>query len=225
MRILAFRHVPFEGLGLIEASLSARGVGVRYASLYESGALPDIADYHGLISLGGPMSVNDDLPYLRQEMRLIREAIARRQPVLGICLGAQLIASALGAPVRRNPAKEIGWFPIHFTGAASADPLFHGLAQPETVFHWHGETFDLPDGAELLASSGLCHNQAFRIGSTVYGLQFHLEVTPDMIADWCVQDQNCGEVRELDHPIDPGYNAARLAALSDLVFGRWCDLL
>ena len=148
MRILAFRHVPFIGLGLIEASLSARGIGVHYASLYESGNVPDIADYDGLISLGGPMSVNDDLPYLRQEMGLMREAISRRQPVLGICLGAQLIASALGAAVRRNPAKEIGWFPLHFTGAASGDPLFHGLAQRETVFHWHGDTFDLPDGAE-----------------------------------------------------------------------------
>jgi GMP synthase-like glutamine amidotransferase len=144
--------------------------------------------------------------------------------VLGICLGSQLLASALGAVVRRNPASEIGWFDLQFTSAAADDPLFTGLDR-ETVFHWHGETFDLPPGAELLGSSELCRNQAFRAGDCAYGLQFHLEVTPEMIADWCLQDENCGDVRELEAPLDPHHNAARLAVLSDRVFGAWCDLV
>jgi GMP synthase (glutamine-hydrolysing) len=225
MRVLAFRHVPFEGLGLIAPVLAKRDIDVDYADLYEAGsAMPDIAAYDALIFLGGPMSVNDDLPYLGGEMELIRRAMARRQPILGICLGAQLIAHALGAKVRRNSAKEIGWYSLRFSEAAENDRLFHGLAA-ETVFHWHGETFDLPPGAELLASSDLCRNQAFRIGEYVYALQFHLEVTPDIIADWCVQDENCGDVRELEGAIDPCFNAPRLAELSARVFGNWSEML
>ena len=171
------------------------------------------------------MSANDDLPWIQHEIAAIREAVHRGIPVLGICLGAQLIARALGARVFRNPEKEIGWSPLHWTAAATTDPLFHGFSAPETVFQWHGETFDLPPDAEWLAYSEACRNQAFRAGAGVYGLQFHLEVTPAMIADWCAQDANCGDVRELEAPIDPRRNAARLAALSNIVFGRWCNLL
>jgi GMP synthase (glutamine-hydrolysing) len=235
MRVLAFRHVPFEGLGLIEPALAARHIAVDYADLNQPDVylsdiyqppppLPDIAAYDALIFLGGPMSVNHPLPFLRREMELIRQAVARRQPILGICLGAQLIARALGAMVRRNSSSEIGWYGLHFTPAAMDDRLFHGLST-ETVFHWHGETFDLPPGAELLASSALCRNQAYRIGQRVYAFQFHLEVTPEMIADWCLQDENAGDVRELESAVDPSFNAPRLAALSALVFGRWAEML
>jgi GMP synthase (glutamine-hydrolysing) len=157
-------------------------------------------------------------------MEFIRHATAQGQPVLGICLGAQLIAGALGATVRRNTSKEIGWYDLHFTEAAASDPLFGGLSR-ETVFHWHGETFDLPPGAELLAWSDLSRNQAFRIGAGVYALQFHLEVTPHMIADWCVQDENDRDVRELERAIDPRYGAIRLEALSTQVFGAWCGMV
>ena len=101
---------------------------------------------------------------------------------------------------------------------------FQGLSL-ETVFHWHGETFELPPGAKLLASSELCRNQAFRLGDGVYGLQFHLEVTPDMIADWCAQQDNCGDMRELQSAIDPCYNSRRLEELSSQVFGRWSELV
>jgi len=225
MRVLAFRHVPFEGLGLIEPALTQRQIAVEFADLYQTDAAPpDTSAYAALVFLGGPMSVNDDLPFLRQEMEFVRQAVARRQPVLGICLGAQLIARALGATVQRNPAKEIGWYPLSFTEASAEDRLFRGLSA-ETVFHWHGETFDLPAGAELLATSELCRNQAYRIGESVYGLQFHLEVTPEMIADWCAQDANCGDVRELELAIDPAFQASRMAELSDMVFGRWGDTL
>jgi GMP synthase-like glutamine amidotransferase len=226
MRVLAFRHVPFEHLGRIEPELARRGIGIDYADLYQPGAAaPDPARYDGLIFMGGAMSVNDGLPYLEREARWIAQAVEAGRPVLGVCLGAQLMAKALGARVYRNPVKEIGWFEIELTGEGAADPLFAGAAQRETVFQWHGETFDLPPGARWLASSPACRHQAFRIGDSAYALQFHLEVTPEMIADWCSQDLNCGDMREVRTPIDYAYNAARLAALAQQVFGRWCDLL
>ena len=224
-RVLAFRHVPFEGAGLIVPALGRRGFTLEYADLYVDGAsMPDTSAFSGLIFLGGPMSVNDPLPWIEWELAAIREAIERRQPVLGICLGSQLIAKAVGARVYANAVKEIGWFDLYFTAAAGTDPLFAGL-RTETVFHWHGETFDLPHQSVLLASSEKCVNQAFRMGDRTYGLQFHLEVTPAMIADWCLQDENCGDVKELDAPLDPGRDAVRLRDLSDSIFGRWCELL
>ena len=225
MHVLAFRHVPFEGAGLIHPVLEQRGISIEYVDLYGGDAPPDFAAAAGLIFMGGPMSVNDPLPYLKQEMDFILAAVKRRQPVLGICLGSQLIAKALGASVHRNPCKEIGWFDIHLTEAASGDALFAGVNRRETVFHWHGETFDLPRGAVRLAWSDACANQAVRFADAVYGLQFHLEVTPAMIADWCTQDENCGDVRELEAPLDPGLHSARLTELSSLVFGHWSDLL
>jgi GMP synthase-like glutamine amidotransferase len=226
MRVLAFRHVPFEYLGRIEPELERRGIGIDYADLYQPGAeSPDPARYAGLIFMGGPMSVNDGLPYLEREARWIAQAVEAGRPVLGVCLGAQLIAKALGARVYRNPVKEIGWFAIELTGEGAADPLFAGAGPRETVFHWHGESFDLPAGAQCLASSANCRHQAFRVGSSTYALQFHLEVTPEMIADWCTQDANCADMREVQTPIDSAHNAARLAELSRQVFGRWCELL
>ncbi len=226
MRVVAFRHVPFEGLGLIEPALGDHGVSVEFPDLFRDGAkLPEVATADGLIFMGGPMSANDDLPYLKQEIELIRQAAERGQPVLGVCLGSQLIAKALGAKVYKNAAKEIGWFDVHLTDAGRQDPILSGLEGSETVFHWHGETFDLPEGAVWLAYSEACRHQAYRVGSRSYGLQFHLEVTPEMISDWCTQDANCGDVRELQTAVDPNRNAQRLAGLSRLVFGRWCSLL
>jgi GMP synthase-like glutamine amidotransferase len=225
MRVLAFRHVPFEHLGLIAETLAERAIDFAYVDLYEPADTPNIDGADGFIFMGGPMSVNDNFPYIRQELRIIQDAVAQGKPVLGVCLGSQLIAKALGGNVYSNPVKEIGWFEVRFTEAAQADRLFAGLNGPELVFHWHGETFDLPADAALLASSGRCRNQAFRVGNNVYGLQFHLEVTPDMIADWCEQDANCGDMREIETRIDPQRNAPRLRELSRQIFGRWCDLL
>ena len=226
MKVVAFRHVPFEGLGWIEPVLAARHIECEYADLFRHDAgLPDTESAGGLIFMGGPMSVNDDLPYLRREEGYIREAAARGQPVLGVCLGAQLIARSLGSRVYRNDTKEIGWYDIRLTPAAAHDKVFAGIRDQETAFHWHAETFDLPPGAVLLASSERCRHQAFRVGANIYGLQFHPEVTPEMIADWCQQDANCGDVLELDGPIDPHLHASRLAELSHLIFGRWCELI
>jgi GMP synthase (glutamine-hydrolysing) len=226
VKVLAFRHVPFEGVGHIGTVLQQRGIGLDYADLYEDGASdPDITAFSGLIFLGGPMSANDPLPYLDRERALIGQAAERRQPMLGICLGSQLIARALGGDVHRNGEKEIGWFDIHLSTAAARDPLFNGIHGPETVFHWHSDTWELPPGAERLAWSQACRNQAFRFGRNIYGMQFHLEVTPAMIADWQLQDENCGDVRELTIPLDPEAHADRQEELSKVIFGRWCGLL
>lgn len=226
MRVLAFRHVPFEGLGLIEPALESRGVAFDYCDLYQPGAtMPAASAYNGLIFMGGPMSVNDDLPYIARELRLIERAAAAGTPMLGICLGSQLIAKALGARVYRNAAKEIGWFDVSLTEAGRRDPLLSALEPAECLFHWHGETFDLPSGAGLLAYSERTPHQAFRVGEAIYGLQFHLEITPAMIVDWNLQDENCGDVRELSSPLDPWRNHARCREASQAVFGKWCDML
>jgi GMP synthase (glutamine-hydrolysing) len=224
--VYAFRHIPCEHLGRIAPALESRGLAVQYVDMFEGAPAPArIAEAAGLIFMGGPMSANDDLPYLGAELALIEQAAKAGQPILGVCLGSQLIAKALGARVYRNRVKEIGWYPVSWTPAAASDPLFAGLSEPETVFHWHGETFDLPKGAELLASSEACAHQAFRLHTNVYGLQFHLEVTPEMIEDWLGEAQNRHHVQELKAPIDPNANAPRLTELATLIFTRWAEMV
>src|SRR5260370_18241094 len=210
-KALAFRHVPFDHLGMISGALASRGVACEYVDLYRvEQPVPNIRDADAIICMGGDGSANDGLPYILQELDLIGEAVSLGKPILGVCLGAQLIAKALGARVFPNAVKEIGWYPIHWTAAAAEDRVCRGLASPETVFHWHGETFDLPRGAEWLAWSGACRHQAYRVGENIYGLQFHLEVTPEMIADWLRQDANCGDAREIPAPTDPHAHADQI---------------
>jgi GMP synthase (glutamine-hydrolysing) len=225
VRVLVFRHVPFEGLGLLAPALDAHGIAFDYCDLYQSGAMPpDASSYAGLIFMGGPMSVNDELPFVLEEMQLIECAAAQNMPMLGICLGAQMIARALGGRVYRNAEKEIGWFDIHLTEAGLRDAILGHLAPVETVFHWHGDTFDLPRGAEWLASSQRTRYQAFRVGQSIYGLQFHLEVTPAMIADWGQQNENRGDMEALE-AFDPWFNQTRCRDASRSVFGEWCEML
>jgi GMP synthase-like glutamine amidotransferase len=177
MKVHVLQHVPFEGLGSIEPWLTARDAAIGYTRFHEQCALPSVAGLNLVIVMGGPMSVNDELdfPWLKLEKQFIREAIQQGVPVLGVRLGAQLIASALGARVHANPQREIGWFEIEGTSSGS---VFQ-FPKTATVFHWHGETFDLPTGATRLARSAACENQAFQLGSNVIGLQFHLETTPE----------------------------------------------
>jgi GMP synthase-like glutamine amidotransferase len=179
MRAHYFQHVPFEGLGSIEPWLEAAGYEITNTRFFESAELPDIKIMDLLIVMGGPMSVNDEdkFPWLVPEKKFICEAIHSGKLVLGICLGAQLIASAAGASVYQNHTKEIGWFPIY--GIPSDDSSIFRFPPSLKVFHWHGETFDLPSGATLLAKSDGCENQAFQIGKSVIGLQYHLETTPE----------------------------------------------
>ncbi len=173
------QHVPFEGLGSIEAWLKLSGYSITSTQLYESADFPDLNQVDLVIAMGGPMSVNDEAeyPWLVAEKRFIRDAIDQGNPVMGVCLGAQLIANAMGAKVYKNRETEIGWFPVHGV-SHNSEPLF-GFPDSARVFHWHGETFDLPQGATLLASSEGCVNQAFQLGASVIGLQFHLETTPE----------------------------------------------
>lgn len=181
MNVHVLQHVPFEGLGSIETWLASRGAKISYTRFFQSPQLPDLAELDCIIAMGGPMSVNDEaeLPWLKAEKRFVAAAIDAGKAVLGICLGAQLMASTLGARVYPGPHKEIGWFDIESTSNHSA--LFQ-FPQAVTVFHWHGETFDLPAGATRLARSAVCENQAFQMGDRAIGLQFHLEMTPESVA-------------------------------------------
>lgn len=181
MRVHWFQHVPFEGLGSILPWLIQQGHSVHSHALFDNAALPDLAEVDALIVMGGPMSVNDsaELPWLAAEQQFIGQMLAAGKPVLGICLGAQLIANALGASVYANPEKEIGWWPLQ--NKAETTAVFQFPAN-FVAFHWHGETFDLPKNTTLLASSAACQNQAFQLGDNVIGLQFHLETTPESAA-------------------------------------------
>ncbi|MBB3104741.1 type 1 glutamine amidotransferase [Azomonas macrocytogenes] len=178
MQVHVLQHVPFEGLGSIEKWLQERNASISYTRFFETPGFPSLDQVDLLIILGGPMSVNDEhrLPWLQAEKRYIADAVKSNKAVLGICLGAQLIASSLGANVYPAQEKELGWFPIFGQESPSGTFPF----PPSTkVFHWHGETFDLPAQAMLLASSEGCQNQAFQIGARTLGLQFHLETTPE----------------------------------------------
>lgn len=179
MRAHYLQHVPFEGLGSIAPWLAAAGYEITATRLFEEAEFPNPAEIDLLIVMGGPMSVNDeaDFAWLRPEKAFVRGVIEAGRPVLGICLGAQMIASAMGARVYRNAAKEIGWFPVR--GISRDDGGVFAFPRAVEVFHWHGETFDLPPGALRLAESEGCENQAFQLGEAVIGLQFHLETTPE----------------------------------------------
>jgi GMP synthase (glutamine-hydrolysing) len=198
--LLILRHEPFEHLGNFTPVLEENHIGFDYHDLGE----PLPPEHHdAVIIMGGPMSVNDNLPGIQDELALIDRALRKQTPLLGICLGSQMIAKALGARIYRNSELEIGWEPVWLTEAGKNDAVLGGMASPETFFHWHGDTFDLPSGVEWLAYSQKCRHQAYRYGDRVYGIQFHPEITAEMIVDWCQQPVNCGDVVTLTGPLDP----------------------
>jgi GMP synthase-like glutamine amidotransferase len=163
----------------------------RDVHLYAGEGIPrETGDLEGLVVMGGPMSANDlvNHPFLIDEIQLLEKVLADRKPVLGVCLGAQLLAKALGSRVFPSRHIEVGWRPIQFTRDINSDPLFSNAPPSLDVFHWHGDTFDLPAGATRLARSLQCENQLFRWGEWVYGFQFHIEVTTQMAMDWCHAD-------------------------------------
>jgi GMP synthase-like glutamine amidotransferase len=201
--------------------------------LDEGEALPDWREFDHIVAMGGPMSVNDDatLPWLTAEKRLVADAVRAGKPFWGTCLGAQLLAASLGGRVYPGPRQEIGMLPVRVTGGARDDPLFHDLAEDLVTFQWHGETFDVPPGGVLLAASDLYPNQAFRWGKRAYGIQFHMEVSPDLARSW-------GDVPEyrdgLESSLGPGAldrvvadleNGGRaLVGVGRRLFERWLDL-
>jgi len=233
-RLLVFQHVSFEPLGTLNPLLKSYGFRIRYVNFgREPDAKPRVDGYDGLVVLGGPMSAWDDAghPHLQAEVDAIREAVSGGMPVLGICLGAQLTARALGAPVAPAPAKEIGWYDVELTAAGATDPVLGGFSPRERVFQWHGDTFEIPMGAELLATSAGCPHQAFRYGDRTYGLQFHLEVDGPLIERWLTVPEHRAEIEAEHGRVDPESIRAetfeRVAGarrLADVAFGNFLEL-
>ncbi len=180
------QHVAWEGPGLIASIARSRGLCIEVYRLDLNPTMPQADGLRGLIVMGGPMGVYErsKYPHLASEVTLIAEMVRRRRPVLGVCLGAQLLAHALGARVYGGPSSEIEFGNVDLTIAAKQDTLFENLPDPLPVFHWHADTFDLPDGAHLLARNSNYKHQAFRFGSNAYGLQFHIEVDLETWKDW-----------------------------------------
>jgi len=183
MRAHYLQHVPFEGLGSIEAWLREKGYEISCTRFFASETLPCPTDVDLVIVLGGPMSANNEekFPWLISEKEFLRRCMDSGKPVVGICLGAQLIAMAMGARVYRNRHKEIGWFPVE--GVPSSHSASFRFPAVFEAFHWHGETFDLPAAGVCLARNEGCANQAFQLGLRVIGLQFHLETTPETVQE------------------------------------------
>lgn len=192
MNIHYLQHVPFEGLGSIEDWVRRGGHAPGATRLYRDERLPAVEDVEILVVMGGPMNIYEEAgyPWLTEEKRFIERAIAAGCRVLGICLGAQLVADVLGARVYANADKEIVWFPIETTAAASTSDLFAAFPRQIEVFHWHGDTFDIPAGAVHIACSVGCANQAFVYDERVVGLQFHVETTPESARQLIA---NCGD--------------------------------
>lgn len=179
MRIHYIQHVPFEGLANIGNWALTNNYLISRTRTYENEEYPEISEFDLLVIMGGPMNVYDEdkYPWLKDEKSFIKKAIDNKKIVIGICLGAQLIADILGAKVYKNEHTEIGWFPVEITGEALKNPLLNGMANEITAFHWHGDTFDIPQNCTQLASSAGCANQGFIYDDRVIALQFHLETT------------------------------------------------
>ncbi|HEY4759281.1 MAG TPA: gamma-glutamyl-gamma-aminobutyrate hydrolase family protein [Thermoguttaceae bacterium] len=231
--ILILRQVPHESAGTLEDALSKAAQEFSYLDLFDG--CPSSINFEqllGLVVMGGPMNVDEvqKYPFLGHEIQWIRQAIDDGIPVMGICLGAQLLAKAMGAKVYPNGIKEIGWYPLELRPAAAEDRLFAGCARKLSVFQWHGDTFDLPAGAVHLAQSPLCRNQAFRMGPSAYGLQFHIEMKAEMVENWLTESVNSQELATVDY-VDPEIIRQKtprelpsLQALAAKVLGRFVEL-
>jgi len=185
VRVHGVQHVAFEGLGHIEKWIDEQGHSLSMTRLYAGESLPELADFDRLVIMGGPMNIYEDgrYPWLVEERAFIRRAIAAGKSAVGICLGAQLLADALGSKVYRGANKEIGWLPIQITEVGEKNGFLAGVATAPVVFHWHGDTFDIPKGALHLARSEGCQSQAFLYKNRILGLQFHLESTPETVRE------------------------------------------
>lgn len=205
-KLLVFQHVPAEPLGTLDPMFRDAGFRIRYVNFHRRGDARVAVDrYHGLIVLGGPMAADefDRHPHLAYEQAAIREAIGAGIPVLGICLGAQLMAACLGGTTLRGAAPEFGWFRVEPTGEGKTDPLFAHFDAAEPIFQWHSDTFTLPPGAIHLARSATCAYQAFRIGERAYGFQFHLEADAALIRRWVATHQHVPVIADGTITFDP----------------------
>lgn len=227
MKVHYLQHVPFEDLGIIESLLISGGHQLSCTKLYKSCDLPLVHDFDWLIVMGGPMGVNDEAayPWLRHEKKLIQDAISNNKTILGICLGAQLIAQVLGANVYRNNYREIGWFEIERAKDTGKTIMADVFPARTHAFHWHGDTFDIPKGAVHIAKSEACLNQGFVFEDRVIGFQFHLESTPQTVRRLIL---NCGD--EIDGSEYVQTEANILSAANDFtiinkLMGRVLDVM
>lgn len=191
MKIHCFQHAPFESPGTILEWAAGKNHTISYTYFFEENyLLPEVNDFDALLIMGGSMNVDEEekYPWLKIEKQFIKETIDAGKKVMGVCLGSQLIAASQGKRVYKAAEKEIGFFPVQFTSEALLHPLFDHFTNPYFVFQWHGDTFDLPAGAELIASSDTCKHQAFVLGTNVLGLQFHFEMNEPIIEDMLIND-------------------------------------
>lgn len=233
-KILVCQHVPYEILGTLNPLFKDAGFRIRYLNFGRfPEATPSLDGYHGMVILGGPMNMDQeaDFPHLKHEINLVNEALKKDIPVLGICLGAQIIAKALGARVKKNTEKEIGWYDISLSKDGQQDKAFEHFAKTEKIFQWHGDTFEIPRGATHLASSPTCQNQAFRYAKKIIAMQFHLEVDEAMILRWLQVPGHVKELASLKGKIDPEIIRQetpqyidRLKALSEQTFQEFIAL-
>jgi GMP synthase (glutamine-hydrolysing) len=233
VRTLILQHIACEPPGAFEDVLRDRGAELHRVELDEGEPLPAGDGFDLIVAMGGPMSANDEAehPWLVAEKRLIREAVTAGVPFWGSCLGVQLLASSLGARVYPGPAPEVGVLPVTLTDEALADPVFAGLPAELPTLQWHGDTFDLPEGAVLLAGSPAYPNQAFRYGDRAYGVQFHIEVSRAMAREWA---EVPAYVEYLERTLGPGsaerlfadFDAAeeRMQSLGRTLFHRFLDV-
>ena len=226
-----FRHINCEGPGYLAEVLQREKVPFRLFAIDEGEALPlHIDDCSGLVFMGGSMSANDPLPWIEQELTLIRMAQAQNMPVLGHCLGGQLICKALGGTVTANPLKEIGWHPVRGCNNKTAQRWLDGLADETTLFHWHGETFSIPAGAEVILENDHCSNQGFATGNTL-ALQCHVEMTAAMVSEWATLyagelDEPSASVQtavQMTEGLEQRISAAQQVA--DVLYRRWLEPL
>jgi GMP synthase (glutamine-hydrolysing) len=232
-KILVFQHVPYEPLGTLDPLLKAAGFRIRYVNFGRNPhQRPSLDKYAALIVLGGPMNSHqiDTYPNLITEVDVIREAVEGDMSVLGICLGAQLLAKAIGGDVVRNPQREIGWYDVDLTEHGEIDPVLSTFATTQRVFQWHEDGIVLPETALHLASSPASEVQAFRHGEHAYGFQFHLEVDDSLVERWLTVPDNQKALEEEQGRVDPRLireqttrSIADLQELSHRTFSRWID--
>jgi GMP synthase (glutamine-hydrolysing) len=230
-KAIVLQHAESENLGRIEDALLVAGVEFEYVRTFAGQSIPrDIDESSGLIVMGGPMGVyeTDRFPFLNQEMKLIEAFLKAQKPILGVCLGSQLLAAALGATVRKGRKKEIGWFPVERTSASAQDRLWSGQPSRFVAYHWHGDLFDLPRGAVPLASSDITPVQSFCYGGLAYGILFHMEVTEGQI--WKMLKEFAGEIQQenLDAEgilLQTGFLLPPLQQIGATIFRRWVELV
>jgi GMP synthase (glutamine-hydrolysing) len=233
VNVLVLQHIACEPPGVYEDVLVERGATIHRVELDEGEPLPDWRKFDAIVAMGGPMSVNDEeeLPWLHAEKTVLAEALRGGTPFFGACLGVQLLAASLGGEVARGPAPEVGLLPVFLTDAAATDPVFADLPRELLTLQWHGDTFSLPDGAVLLASSPAYPNQAFRWGRSAYGVQFHLELSREMAEEWA---RVPAYAEALARVLGPGSAAALVDKLAEhadelrgygrRLFERWLEL-